>query len=265
MKTKKKITPDQRILNCVPSKETNLDWKLVNAIDSNVLTAAPIPLNVDLRDPQWWKINNQEDTGSCVGWATADSVLRWHLVNNNIIQNDELLSVRFQWMAAKETDEFKDRATTFLESSGTSLKAALDIVRKYGAVKETVLPFNGILSKLDENTFYSLASKLKIKSYFNLAENGNKLNFRNWIANQGPILVRLDVDANFMNCGSDGILNIYDANSGLGGHAVALVGYTQDHFIIRNSWGKDWGDHGFAYASNNYTLQAFTEGYGIII
>ncbi|MFA5845154.1 MAG: C1 family peptidase [Coriobacteriia bacterium] len=30
------------------------------------------------------------------------------------------------------------------------------------------------------------------------------------------------------------------------GHAVALVGYTREGFIIQNSWGPKWGDKGFA-------------------
>lgn len=30
------------------------------------------------------------------------------------------------------------------------------------------------------------------------------------------------------------------------GHAVAIVGYTFDGFIIQNSWGKNWGNRGFA-------------------
>ncbi|MEZ5935803.1 MAG: C1 family peptidase, partial [Alphaproteobacteria bacterium] len=30
-----------------------------------------------------------------------------------------------------------------------------------------------------------------------------------------------------------------------GGHAFAVVGYTEDGFIIQNSWGRDWGHQGF--------------------
>ena len=26
-----------------------------------------------------------------------------------------------------------------------------------------------------------------------------------------------------------------------GGHAMTVVGYTEDSFIIRNSWGEEWG------------------------
>jgi C1A family cysteine protease len=35
----------------------------------------------------------------------------------------------------------------------------------------------------------------------------------------------------------------------LGGHAVLLVGYnkTNSTFIVRNSWGTNWGDRGYFY------------------
>jgi C1A family cysteine protease len=32
-------------------------------------------------------------------------------------------------------------------------------------------------------------------------------------------------------------------------HAVELIGYTPTHWIIKNSWGQWWGDHGFGYVS----------------
>ncbi|MBQ0944928.1 C1 family peptidase [Ideonella sp. 4Y16] len=31
-----------------------------------------------------------------------------------------------------------------------------------------------------------------------------------------------------------------------GGHAFALIGYNADGFVVQNSWGPDWGSHGFA-------------------
>ena len=33
----------------------------------------------------------------------------------------------------------------------------------------------------------------------------------------------------------------------LGGHAMTVVGYLEDCFIIRNSWGPNWGDGGYCY------------------
>jgi hypothetical protein len=216
-----------------------------------------------LREP-WWKINDQESTGSCVGWATADSVLRWHFVKARRIRPETRLSVRFIWMAAKETDEFTTQPTTFIEADGTSLKAALDIARKYGCVLDDVLPFGSSWLYPEEvETFYLLASQYKIASYVNLGR--NLANWRRWIATKGPILTRLDCDNGWMNAkGTGGRLDRYDPMSREGGHAVALVGYDPDMFIVRNSWGtREWGDKGFAYASNVYAAAAFTEAYGV--
>ena len=131
----------KRILNCLPSQDQEQDWSLVHAKDAGVVAAAPpIPAAKDLRQP-WWKISDQGSTGSCVGWASADAVLRWHFVKAGRLAKTERLAVRFQWMAAKETDAFTSQPTTFIDSDGTSLKAALDIARRYGAVKGNVLPF----------------------------------------------------------------------------------------------------------------------------
>jgi hypothetical protein len=252
----------RRILNVLPSRGTERDWLLENASAAGVLRAAPVPPAKDLREP-WWEVVDQGTTGSCVGWATADSVIRWHFVKADWLRPDEPLSARFIWMAAKETDEFITQPTTFIEEDGTSLKAALDIARKYGTVPDTALPFKtGTLYPHPAKTFYALAARLKIASYFNLGTSPAR--WRQWLATQGPILTRLDVDDTFNNAtGTQGKLRTYKPATAIGGHAVALVGYTQEGFIVRNSWGTEWGDGGYAYASNSYAQAAFTEAYGV--
>lgn len=268
MPSKKKATVSKkshtkRILNCIPSQHTERDWGFDNALDAGLLAApAALPASKDLRE-QWWKIGDQGATGSCVGWAAADSVLRWHFVKANRLPKDQLLSPRFIWMAAKETDQFISRPTTFIETDGTSLKAALDIGRLFGAVRDLVLPFSsGKLYPGDANTFYALATQLKIASYFNLGS--NLAAWRTWIATKGPILTRLNVDATWDNARlTQGNLDVYQPNTTRGGHAIAIVGYTPDRFIVRNSWGTSWGDQGFGYASLSYAQTAFTEAYGV--
>lgn len=257
-----KGTSQKRILNCLSSKDIDKDWSFENATDAGTVGApAAIPASKDMRE-SWWKIANQGTTGSCVGWGTADGLLRWHYVKANRLGKDELLSVRFIWMAAKETDEFTASPTTFIENDGTSLKAALDIARKYGVVLDKVLAFaSAKLYPDDAKTFYAIAAQRKIASYFNLGT--NVTSWRTWLATKGPILTRLDVDKTWDNApATHGNLDIYQPNTVRGGHCVALVGYTPDRFIVRNSWGTGWGDGGFAYASLQYAQAAFTEAYG---
>lgn len=106
----------KRVLNCIPSRDTERDWRIEHARAAGVAgdAAARIPTRKDLRDT-WWKVADQGSTGSCVGWATADSVLRWYLVKAGRLRKDELLAPRFVWMASKETDPFTSQPTTFIE------------------------------------------------------------------------------------------------------------------------------------------------------
>ncbi len=255
--------PPKRILNVRPSPKTDEDWTFEVAAEADIVRAArSIPASKDLR-AAWWKIGDQGGTGSCVGWASADSLIRWHLVKAGRLAQDELLSPRFVWMASKETDQFITRPTAFIEREGTSLKAALDVARKFGVVRDSVLPFaSGKLYPGQVSTFYALAAQRKVSAYFNLGTNLS--NWRTWIATKGPILTRLDVDETWDSAtATAGNLDDYKSDTAQGGHAVAVVGYRPGRFIIRNSWGLGWGDKGFAYASLAYAQDAFTEAYGV--
>jgi hypothetical protein len=259
-----KIEPVQRVLNCKESLNTDLDWQFKHATAALLFTVPKkIPDSIDLREP-WWGIGDQGFTGSCVGWAAADSVLRWHFVKANRIGVNEQLSTRYIWMAAKETDRLVSFPTSFIEQEGTSLKAALDIARKYGVAKDSILPFkSGELYAGGLEVFYAEVAKLKISSYFNLGT--NPTNWKNWLSAKGPILIRLNVDDTWDKAfRTKGNLDVYHPSATRGGHAVALVGYTRDRFIVRNSWGAtNWGDKGFGYASLAYAQKAFVETYGV--
>src|SRR6185369_7345960 len=233
----KKSSHEKRILNCIPSRDTERDWRFEHAVEAGLAAAGPaaaLPVAKDLR-ASWWEIGNQGSTGACVGWSTADGVLRWHFVTAGRLPKTQKLSPRFIWMASKETDQFNNYPTTIIDSAGTWLKAALDVSRKFGAVRESILPFSPEhLYQGGELSFNALAAQLKISSYFNLSPTptNDALNiWHNWLANHGPVLTRLDVEATWDNAAATkGKLDVYQPNTKRGGHAVALVGYTKDRF-----------------------------------
>jgi len=270
MTTTQHTTPEgNRICNLVPSRNIDNDWHIEHALAANAIAApaATLPASVDLR-ATWWNIGDQESTGSCVGWGSTDGVARYHFVKAGKLAQNGKLSPRFTWMASKETDEFINRPETIIEEAGTSLKAAVDILRKYGAVPEALLPFHIATNMYlgDENTFFTTAATRRIAAYFNL---GTDLNgWRTWLATHGPILAGLNVDATWDNAtATHGKLDAFQPNTVRGGHAIAIVGYTADkRFIVRNSWGTAWGDHGFAYASEAYIKAGFfKESYGVTL
>lgn len=268
------------VLNCVSSRGTESDWLFGDAVSAQSelsrdtkgslrllgaedLTKSP-PASVDLRR-DWWGIQDQGRTGACVGYATADGVLRWHYVKHKMMKKIERPSPRFIWMANKETDDITRYPTTFLEQAGTSTKLALGIAQKYGCVPENMLPMNGPLSPLRANVFFSIAAQFRITVYYNLGM--DLAHWRRWIAHVGPVLTRLDVDTAWKKATTtNGKLDKYDEDGPkFGGHAVCLVGYTDKHFIVRNSWGTGWGDKGYAYVSSEYATKAFNEAYGAVV
>jgi C1A family cysteine protease len=268
-KASKSRSEQKRICNLIPTpaESTQKDWTFGTAREAGLLSAkAAIPASVDLRR-QWWNIGDQGETGSCVGWASTEGVARYMFVTAKRLAEDTRLSPRFTWMASKETDQFTSRPETMIEGAGTTLKAAVDVLRNYGAVPDALLPFvlKTAMYTGDEDAFFATAATLKVSSYFNLRRNLG--NWRTWLAQHGPILVGLNVDATWDQATStDGKLDTFQPGTERGGHAVAVVGYTSDRFILRNSWGTRWGDDGFAYASEAYINAGFfPESYGVTL
>lgn len=65
------------------------------------------------------------------------------------------------------------------------------------------------------------------------------------VAAYGPIPAGFIVYADFMNYQS-GVYS-YTTGEKEGGHAILVVGYSDEgqYFIVKNSWGADWGENGF--------------------
>jgi len=48
-------------------------------------------------------------------------------------------------------------------------------------------------------------------------------------------------------------------------HAVAVVGYTEDYWIVRNSWGKEWGDDGYFYLERGVNACGVADIIGYVV
>jgi C1A family cysteine protease len=67
------------------------------------------------------------------------------------------------------------------------------------------------------------------------------------------VSIRLSSKGPFMKYSS----GVYDQDCGSGeGHAIAIVGYSDDYWIIRNSWGSSWGVGGHIYFKKGQDLCA---------
>jgi hypothetical protein len=71
---------------------------------------------------------------------------------------------------------------------------------------------------------------------------------RQVLASGYPVQVTIDTGEGFARLGRSGVFDAAEAPSGQHGrHAMLAVGYIGNYFILKNSWGADWGDQGYAY------------------
>ena len=264
-----------RVLNVGPSPDRKDDHTPERATACGHLRAIDPPERADLR-ADWYTVRDQGKTGSCVGWALADSVMWRQLVAAERLGPEQRLSPRFMWMAAKEMraklTEVKGepawRPSTFLEQGMTDVKSALDVARLYGAALEDELPFDDGLFEGPIEQFYDSAAQRRITHYYRLDPDEDVsatwfLHWRRWIDQNGPVLVVVTVDRAFID-GPD-VLDEYDAASASFNHAAALVGYSRNGFLVRCSWGEDWGQDGYALATEAYLERAMIESYGVVV
>lgn len=63
-----------------------------------------------------------------------------------------------------------------------------------------------------------------------------------------PVHVSMNTGPHFADLGRDGVVRAAETASGRHGrHAMLMVGYTGNFFIVKNSWGPEWGDRGYCY------------------
>ena len=223
--------------------------------------SAPSPARKDLRQ-SWWRIQDQGSTGSCVGWAAADGVLRWHFVKTGRIATNELLSPRFQWIAAKETDAFNTRPTTFVEAEGTSLRRpstsrASSAPSRTPSSRSSGAPVSGKREDLlrDRGAAqdqHVLQPRPRARELADVAGDEG--------ADPDPAQRRLDVGE---GDGDQREARAVPAADGQG-RTRRDAGRLHAGDVHRpEQLGHGWGDRGFAHASLGYAQAAFTEAYGI--
>ena len=72
-----------------------------------------------------------------------------------------------------------------------------------------------------------------------------------------PVHVAINTGSTFSEVGRDGVFSASEGPSGRHGrHAMLIVGYTGNFYIVKNSWGESWGDKGYCYIPKNVLAQS---------
>jgi len=206
--------------------------------------------DVDLREHT--TSSNQFSLPSCVGNATADSI---EILNSIEGRPHVELSRQFIWTLARNMmDSDRDGNTDVNRKTGTYIRLAYDVIRTFGVCPETDWPYSSRWDRLPSLKSMRRATGHKIRNFYRITGNGD--------ARLDEILTALRANhpvtfgtrlpkTGFTQQAKDGPVGVPSALGG--GHAMIIVGYlTGLGFLIKNSWGANWGDGGFFVMKPEY-------------
>ena len=134
------------------------------------------------------------------------------------------------------------------QDSGAELRSGAQTLAKDGVCTERLWPYNiNAFKQKPTQNCYNTAKVHKIINYYTINSFNN---LKISISNNLPVAFGFNVYESFETeaVSQTGIVPMPDVKNEalLGGHAVVLVGYNdyEQRFLVRNSWGKDWGLHG---------------------
>jgi C1A family cysteine protease len=196
----------------------------------------------------------QGNLGSCTGCALTASVKT--LANiYNLKKLNKNLSPLFLYYCERELLGYVNI------DSGSSISAGITCLQNTGICVETLHPYN--ISKFKErpsNYAYNNASTYKIDEVIKVPYDLNTIKS---ILLTRPIVIGINVYTSFLNNVNVDITGDIpypklenNEDELLGGHAMYLFGYNEANktFLVRNSWGIDWGNKGSGTIPEEYII-----------
>jgi C1A family cysteine protease len=186
------------------------------------------------------KIRDQGNCGSCWAFTTASMLEgQWGIQKGASLEN------------YISTQQMVDCDKSNSGCDGGWYNGALQYLIDNGSMFERDYPYEGIQKT---TCLYKQASVFaKVKDYKEFYEGPNFEEFESMIL-RGPVAVAIDVPEDFQSYQS-GIWNGKCTEQVQ--HAVTLVGYhnggraSPSYWIIRNSWGVNWGELGYMKLLHN--------------
>jgi C1A family cysteine protease/uncharacterized tellurite resistance protein B-like protein len=208
-----------------------------------------LPPKVDLR-PYMTPVEMQGQTNSCVANAVAGAYE--YLVKQHRGDDAYDVSRLFIYYNAREIDgEIADH--------GSYVADAIESLRQYGACSEQTWPFDEeMVNEEPSEDAYAEGEQFLVEDVKLVP-----LKLEAWkscLAEGYPIIFGISLYNSFDRQKQKGVIPMPTPNEASreahGGHSMLCVGYSDKDrvFIVRNSWGEDWGDEGYCYISYDYLM-----------
>lgn len=204
------------------------------------------PESFDLR-PNDTPIKDQGDLGSCTGNAIAGAFAY------------ELKSQKLPFVDPSRLFIYYNERVmegTVNQDAGAMIRDGIKSIATLGVCDETLWPYD--ITKFKKKPLakcYTAARKHKAISYSRIPQTEAAL--KTVLSSDTCVVFGFSVYESFESAevARTGKMPMPGKNEKLlGGHAVTMVGYTKDYYIVRNSWGTGWGDKGYFYMPKDYPI-----------
>jgi hypothetical protein len=264
----------------LPDKEDPRDFLFLQAPVKN----KEMPNSIDLRNLQG-PITDQGHLGACTGHALAG--LRTYLERKspsfidgkagkeNINININTCPERSIWgniknyvnslFVSRKVEQYsplfiyyeiRRKEGTLDRDSGGTIRTGMKILNSVGACSEKIWPYKIRNFNIEPpRKAYRTARKNQVLSYYRITDENKIQHMKIALSNKLGIVGGLMIHTNFYNVSSEGFIrDLNSKDSQIGGHAILFCGFNDllKCFIIRNSWGTNWGKKGYAFISYDY-------------
>ena len=210
--------------------------------------------SIDLRS-NFRPIQNQGHQGSCLSF-TLTSIFEYMMKASGKKEYD--LSEAFLYYNARDLDGDGN----VNEDNGSRFHPSIKSLREYGLALEKVWPYNDdVYNQKPSPEAYEDAATRKLVKELNVRLSSDAI--KSALADGYPVAGSFVLYPSFDNSG--GYIPMPTAEEmeeskdpekqhRHGHHAMTIVGFSDQMkmFLVRNSWGVDWGDKGYCYVPYEY-------------
>ncbi len=205
-------------------------------------TLVEVPVKIPLERYRAAKVPilDQGREGACTGYGLATTV-HYLLRTRRVVPDTAAVSPSMLYAMAKRYDEWPGE-----NYEGSSARGAMKGWHKHGVCSAALWATGGRAAQANVLTDKRAvdARERPLGAYFRV-NHKDLVAMHAAISEVGILYATASVHSGWDKVGPDGRIPFEQKDEG--GHAFALVAYDHDGFWIQNSWGADWGHHGFCH------------------
>ncbi|OHD89210.1 C1 family peptidase [Sulfuricurvum sp. RIFCSPLOWO2_12_FULL_43_24] len=188
---------------------------------------------------------DQGEEGACTGFGLAAVInyLQWR--NNDFdVRNLNIVSPRMLYHLAQLYDEWAGE-----DYVGSSCRGGMKGWHRHGVCTDRLWPYRNHAGEIvfvsPKAHWEQDAASRPLGAYYRI-DKCSINDLQAAIYEVGAVYCSANVHSGWYLDKHDRLQTIQYDPVNIGGHAFAIVGYTEEGFIVQNSWGREWGYHGFA-------------------